>query len=459
MKKIVTIILSLAMVLTLFTSCNQKQDNSSEDNKAQTEQRTLTIYAPISVHEGEDAAWEELCRNFEKEYSYINVDIQFSGTWEDGITGLTAAKMNGEHPDIYISGCNEIRQSLAAAGMILDISSLIKPIQERFMPGAIDGITLGGRIWGVPYDSSDTLTMFYNADLFKQYDLPVPTTYQDLVKCAQVFQKNGIIPMIHNGTVTSMWPMWFMETYEQTSGNASQEKIESWLRGESSFDNAETIAAFTQIKQFVDDGVLSQDSYGTNTAAIRALFAQGKCAMFLGGTWSYSAFAEEAKGVYELGAFEFPVCVSGAVSKQATGCGKALVVPSFCDQKNLDIIELFLEYATRVDVATPIFAARGALVPSIIGVPSSSSDTFANTITTVHSKNTVVFLDWIWPAEINDAMAAMIPAVMSGQKTPEQAVKEIQKTYEDLVKQTDYKYDFYKTWTDADWALVTPSTK
>ena len=75
MKKIVTIILSLAMVLTLFTSCNQKQDNSSEDNKAQTEQRTLTIYAPISVHEGEDAAWEELCRNFEKEYSYKNVDI------------------------------------------------------------------------------------------------------------------------------------------------------------------------------------------------------------------------------------------------------------------------------------------------------------------------------------------------------------------------------------------------
>ena len=70
--------------------------------------------------------------------------------------------------------------------------------------------------------------------------------------------------------------------------------------------------------------------------------------------------------------------------------------------------------------------------------------------------NSVMFLDWIWPSEVNDAFSQTIPAVASGNMTPEQAVEVVQAAYDTAVAEKEYTYDWWNTWTDEDWAKVTP---
>lgn len=47
--------------------------------------------------------------------------------------------------------------------------------------------------------------------------------------------------------------------------------------------------------------------------------------------------------------------------------------------------------------------------------------------------NTIRFLDWIWPTEINDAYQAAIQGVIGGTLTAEEGAAQVQQAYDDLV--------------------------
>ena len=102
---------------------------------------------------------------------------------------------------------------------------------------------------------------------------------------------------------------------------------------------------------------------------------------------------------------------------------------------------LFMELLTRPEYAGPIIDAASPIIPTIEGVPAGD-DPFIQKINSVHRANTIPVLDWIWPAEINDAFCQAIPAVMGGYTTPEEAANRIQKTFDTIVKEKEYKYEY-----------------
>mgnify|MGYP001022892708 CR=1 FL=1 len=71
--------------------------------------------------------------------------------------------------------------------------------------------------------------------------------------------------------------------------------------------------------------------------------------------------------------------------------------------------------------------------------------------------NTITYLDWIWPNEINDVIMQVVPAVMTDNMTADEAVQRVQTAYETLVEEKDYSFDWWNTWTEADWQKVTPA--
>ena len=84
--------------------------------------------------------------------------------------------------------------------------------------------------------------------------------------CADVIREEKGIenPWIHQGAIVSYWPMFFEETYAQTSGNDSIAKTEDWLSGNSSFVNDETIEAFAMIGDLFERNILTTDSLNTD---------------------------------------------------------------------------------------------------------------------------------------------------------------------------------------------------
>ncbi|MEL7658866.1 MAG: hypothetical protein AAGU75_23490, partial [Bacillota bacterium] len=72
--------------------------------------------------------------------------------------------------------------------------------------------------------------------------------------------------------------------------------------------------------------------------------------------------------------------------------------------------------------------------------------------------HTSVYLDWLWPAEVNDAFCQAIPAVIAGTITAEEAAAMVQESYDTVVIEKNYIYDWWNNFTDSQLEDITPSS-
>lgn len=96
------------------------------------------------------------------------------------------------------------------------------------------------------------------------------------------------------------------------------------------------------------------------------------------------------------------------------------------------------------------------MIPSIKGVPVTN-DPLAEKFNSEFMPNTITYLDWLWPSEVNDAVMQVIPAVMTGNMTAEQGAQTVQDAYDTVVAEKQYSFNWWDKWTKDDWAKVTPT--
>jgi len=421
-----------------------------------TPRRVLHILGAALTYPGEDAAMHTTIAAFEQTCD-CTVDARFEGQWTEVPQRLQAARIAHEPVDIVPTGANLVNSTLARSAALMDLTKLVVPFQERFRPGMLEPYTIGGHLWAIPFSQVSTSAIFYNQDLFRELGLDAPRTYQDLVRVAGVIRKQKqIIPMIHQGKAAWMWPMWFFETYAQTSGNHSVTLVQAFLRGERKFTNPEEVAAFAAIGKFTQDGILSSDSLDTDHDGMIATFAQQKAAMFYGGTWEVANIRAAVK-TFHVGVFEFPRLVDdpSIMPQHGGGPDSALAISSTASPENLDLAVRFLEFVTRKEWANTLLSVQSPFFASVHGV-QPTDDPLTGDLVARFYPHTIRFLDWIWPVEVNDAVRDGIAAVAAGTLTPEQAAQGVQDAYDRLVREKGYRFDWPSAWGAADWARVQP---
>jgi raffinose/stachyose/melibiose transport system substrate-binding protein len=421
-----------------------------------TARRVLHILGSALTYPGEDTAMREIIAAFEQTCD-CSVEARFEGQWTEVPQRLQAARIAHEPVDIITTGANLVNSTLARGAALMDLTELVTPFQRRFRPGMLAPYTIGGHLWAIPYSQVSTSAIFYNLDMFKELGLEAPQTYQELVRVSGVIRKQKqIIPMIHQGKASWMWPMWFFETYAQTSGNHSVALVQAFLRGDRKFTNPEEVAAFAAIGKFTSDGVLGNESLDTDHDGMIATFAQQKAAMFYGGTWEVANIRAAVK-TFQVGVFEFPRLVDdpNTVPQHGGGPDSALAISSMVSRENLDLAVRFLEFVTRKESANKLLGVQSPFFASVQGV-RPTDDPLTGDLVARFYPHTIRFLDWIWPVEVNDAVRDGIAAVVAGALTPEQAAQGVQEAYDRLVQEKAYRFDWPSTWSAADWAKVRP---
>ena len=191
---------------------------------------------------GEEEAWAEVIAAFEQEYN-CEVSVRWTGEWSEIPQQLETARMASEPVDISTAGAMLVNSTLARGGILMDITDLITPFEDRFAPGMLKPYIIGDRVWGIPWGTASSSMFYYNKTLFDELGLEEPKTYEDLLAIHQAVQENtDMMTMVHQGKAPWMWPMWFFETFAQTTGNTSVEFIIEFLSGNKSFDDPDAIA-------------------------------------------------------------------------------------------------------------------------------------------------------------------------------------------------------------------------
>ncbi len=436
----------------------EEEEEAEPEPEEEVEKRVLYLNGSARVVPGQEEAWAEVNAAFEEEYG-VEVVTRWQGEWSDIAQQLQTARIAEEQVDITTCGANQINGILVRSGLIKDITEAIAPIQDRWVEGMFDPYTIAGRVWAVPWDVASTSVVLYNKSVFDELGIPEPTTYADLVAATETItsERPDAIPWLHQGKAPWMWPMMFFEAFAQTSGNNSLDYTFDFLAGDRQFTSEEEIAAFEALKNLYADGVLTQETFDTDTEGMRAAFAQQKALIIYVGTWEMPNVRESVGDSFEVGAFEFPLITDDpdVVSQHGGGADGCLAIPSFAPEENFDIQLQYLEFISRAENANKIIQPALPLLPVLNSV-EAVDDPLAEEFNTQFVPHTIRFLDWIWPTEVNGAVMDAIPAVMLGNLTPEEAAASVQDAFDTLVAETEYQFSWWEAYTDEDWAALTP---
>jgi len=395
---------------------------------------TLDKLAPRQAPEVQAKIQQEVIDGFLKanpDVAAVEWDAQ--GPQGDAIQRVMTARMADQEMDLIACPAFYTNGAYVRRKLVMPITDKIKPFQDRIDAAALGAFTINGEVYGVPISTLSTSTIYYNVDLFKKLGIPVPPTYDDLKAAVPKFKEAGIIPLLHQGSNTVMWPMWYFETLSQSTGDAVA-KTQKNLEGTAKFSDPQDVEAFALIKQWVDDGILSKDSLAVDMDGMRAAFAAGKSAMYYGGTWEIPSLQSSVKD-FQWGVFAFPK-MPGTPGNPGHGGGadNGICVSASIPPEKLDAAIRFVGYLTQPEVASLYLAPEQPIAASIKGVPQIE-DAYAVELRKEAFPATIKFLDWIWPSEVSTATASAIAGVVGGTTTPEAAAQSIQAVFDDLKAQ------------------------
>jgi len=397
-------------------------------------------WAPGTGEETVNQVTEEIDKGFMAENPYVVEIIHDArGTVSDGLSRLMTTQMAGEQIDLIMCAANPVNTSYQPRGLILPVDDLVPLVQDRLIDGALGPFTLNEQVWGIPISGVSATTFFYNKTMFENLGIEPPTTYQEFLSVAEVLRANNIIPVLHQGKNPWMWPIWYMATYAQTTGNKQLEKTISNLRGDTKFTDEEDVLAMTLVRQFVDDGILDPTSMDYDEEGMRSAFISGQAGAYFGATWDLAILTANITD-FELGIFMFPQMPDVPGHPVAYGGVEVgLCISSTISDDNLEAAKAYIEYTSRPEIAAIDLMPTNPIATShkeVLGLDTPIAQQVRE-----EYFPTEKFLDWVWPRELADTIQREVQNVAAGSATPDEAMQSIQAQY-DLMVDEGYEYPY-----------------
>jgi multiple sugar transport system substrate-binding protein len=131
---------------------------------------------------------------------------------DDLVTKLLTSAKGGNPPDLAQVEYQAL-PTLVSNDVLADITDGAGSARDAFAPGVWDQVTLGGSgVYAIPQDSGPMM-FYYRADLFDQYGLTVPKTWDDYAATARALRTKA--PDKFLGTFSANDPGWFAGLAQQ----------------------------------------------------------------------------------------------------------------------------------------------------------------------------------------------------------------------------------------------------
>ncbi|MFE9311636.1 ABC transporter substrate-binding protein [Streptomyces sp. NPDC088353] len=230
---------------------------------------------------------------------------------------LRTAMGSPHAPDVFFNWGGGSIKAYKDAGQLIDLTDTIESdpvLKDGFLPSVLAAGALSGRNFGIPMRGMQPVMLFYNKAIFAEHKLQPPTTWDQLLDINAKLKKAKITPFALGGA--DIWPelMWLEYLVDRIGGPEVFEKIKN---GDSSgWGDPAVLKAAETVKQLIDDGAFGKgfSSVAYTNKGAPAVFAKGKAAMHLMGSWEYSTqlgeFPDFAKK--SLGWCAFPKYDGGA---------------------------------------------------------------------------------------------------------------------------------------------------
>ncbi|GLY30513.1 sugar ABC transporter substrate-binding protein [Kineosporia sp. NBRC 101731] len=429
---------AMALAATLLvTACSGGSDaagSSDIDTAPKGEGQTLTVWTYEDKTSAMGIAWEEAMKKFTEETG-AKVDFQLKSF--EQINQSASQVLNSDSaPDVmeYNKG-NATSGLLSSQGLLTDIGPAVEAygwadkLSSSLQTTARysdTGVMGSGNWYGIP-NYGEYVQVYYNKDLFKKYDLEVPTTLDEFTQVLQTFKDQGITPLAESAQEYPLGQL----LYQLALMNADRKWVTDYqtYTAPADFHDANWTAAANTLKEWVDKGYISKNSTGQKAQDAGDAFIAGTNPIFFSGSWWYGNFTTSNK--FDWGTFLFP----GAKLSPGSS-GNLWVVPENSDAK--DLAYKFMDITMSPEIQNLLGNSGGipvAAEPDAI-TDEKSKDLITN-FTTLNDQDGLAFYpDWPAPtfyADLNSSLQELV----NGSKPVDAVLDQLQTDYDKGVKEID----------------------
>ena len=413
--------LSLAVVAALALSgCGQAKEAESAGEKSKEE----TVVLNWSYWQAEPKA---VLEKFNQEHPNIKVEYEMISS-DQYINTMNVRLLSGEGPDIFEPRYVDNYATLVEENRLLDLTD--EAYLQNYDSSAIDMIKgVDGRVYGIPVDAI-AWVMFYNKDLFEQYNLEVPENWEDYLEVCQVLKENKIAPTIQ-GCKDLGQNQFVAFDIVQAKNQQDQGWSGKLAKGEAKFTDPDVLDLYRKKAEFINNGYLYDGSIGLTFIQAWQLFCEGEAAMTMGGNW-YSAQAfPQAQPDFNYGVMAVPMNPKGTPVKIPYGVMSSLISINSAS-KHLEEAKVFFEWLSQPE-NLEMYARELQSICTAKDAKSDYSEQAAMYGELVSSYEKYMILTQ--PTSISADYNKVIQDVIIGNKTGEQAAREIQDKLDAILSQ------------------------
>ena len=320
MKKIISLVLSASILLSLaLTGCGNKEVAQSADSKQATQQEATQAkqeetakQEPVTIKfthyqsEGQET-FTQIVKKFEEANPNIKVEADLSGgdqyvtIQQTKFAAGEAADVIGVHPGLSRA------ITFAKAGYLEELTN------ETFMkdvdPGALRMGSIDGKVYALPIDAS-YISVFYNKDIFEKNGLTTPKTWKEFTDLCEKLKQSKVDPIAVGNKdlwVTQLIPYAIVPSVIY-SKNINFDK--DMYDGKAKFNGPEWKKVMDMYGELNKKGYFNKGPLSTSCDQSLALFAQGKTAMTIMGTWALKPIKDLNKDI-KVGLFVLPASDDG----------------------------------------------------------------------------------------------------------------------------------------------------
>lgn len=234
-----------------------------------------------------------IVERFNETHEDIQIELDSTAaTWEDVSTKLITLIAADMAPDITTVSTSYYPQ-FAAQGLLMDITDYVEQNinKDEYYWQVIQDLYRDDTLYGLPI-SVYTLVCYYNKDMFEAAGITAPSLdWQDtwtMEEWREIGEK-----LTSGDGLDRIYGAWVEYQLERTACFLFPNGLDYW--GENlypQFDNEEIRQIHEELYTMMHTDKIMPDSATTKTTSTTQLFADGKLAMYITGTWSHTDIAQ-----------------------------------------------------------------------------------------------------------------------------------------------------------------------
>jgi len=305
-KKILSVLLSTAMVAALLAGCGASEEAAAPAPAAE-------VAAPAATEEVAEAASDEqititiwhqsvadtdpvkkIIEESVTEYHELHPNITIE---QDGVEGeqyktkIKTAFVAGEAPDLSYMWAGSFVKDFVDAGFLMPIDDYVSAeTMAKVRPGTIEGSTFDGKVYSFP-TVTFLANLYCNKEYFDAAGAKIPETWDELLDAIAKLKAAGYTPIMMGEK--DLWPgMYWMDII--AARTASNAHIEAAFADPSKFNAPEFVDAAAKLQELVKAGAFNDNYLSTSYTEMVEGFCAGQAAMLFQANWVHPAINDDA---------------------------------------------------------------------------------------------------------------------------------------------------------------------